>query len=52
MCCFLTALFAAVRYNLAGQRKHAVRTYSIVQEVYEGKGWAFISDHCNFTLGR
>eukprot|EP00897_Mesotaenium_endlicherianum_P006564 jgi/Mesen1/5936/ME000301S05060 len=37
---------------MARQRKHAVRAYSMAAPVYQGHGWNFISDHCNFTLGR
>lgn len=34
------------------QRRHAVRAYRYAEGVYKGKGWSFITDHCNFTLGR
>ncbi|CAI5479563.1 unnamed protein product [Closterium sp. Yama58-4] len=45
-------VLAGNRYNLASQRKHAMRAYKCVEGVYRGKGWNFIFDHCNFTLGR
>ncbi|CAI7842685.1 unnamed protein product, partial [Closterium sp. NIES-53] len=45
-------VLAGNRYNLASQRKHAMRAYKCVEGVYRGKGWNFILDHCNFTLGR
>lgn len=45
-------VLAGNRYNLCGQRKHAVRVYKYVLSVYEGHGWNYIIDHCNFTLGR
>lgn len=45
-------VLAGNRYNLSAQRKHAIRAYTYVSGVYEGKGWNYISDHCNFTLGR
>eukprot|EP00850_Spirogloea_muscicola_P017760 SM000156S02116 [mRNA] locus=s156:54554:63177:+ [translate_table: standard] len=45
-------VLAGNRYNLCGQRKHAARAYTYVLGIYKGLGWHFISDHCNFTLGR
>ncbi|CAI6009295.1 unnamed protein product [Closterium sp. NIES-65] len=45
-------VLAGNRYNLASQRKHAMRAYKCVEGVYRDKGWNFILDHCNFTLGR
>ena len=45
-------VLAGNRYNLSHQRTHAIRAYASVQPVYAGRGWRFVSDHCNFTLGR
>ena len=45
-------VLAGNRYNLSHQRTHAIRAYTSVRPVYEGRGWRFVSDHCNFTLGR
>ncbi|XP_070575139.1 trafficking protein particle complex subunit 8-like [Ptychodera flava] len=40
------------RYSKAGQRKHALRSYSQALQVYKGKGWTLAEDHINFTIGR
>ena len=36
----------------SSQRAHAQRAYQYVLGVYEGRGWAYISDHVHFALGR
>ncbi|XP_077982517.1 trafficking protein particle complex subunit 8-like [Glandiceps talaboti] len=40
------------RYSKAGQRKHALRSYSQALQVYKGKDWTLAEDHINFTIGR
>lgn len=39
-------------FLLNWQRRHALRAYKFGSGIYEGLGWLFISDHCDFTLGR
>ncbi|KAK3581188.1 hypothetical protein CHS0354_024722 [Potamilus streckersoni] len=45
-------ILAGHRFSKAGQRKHALRTYSQAMQVYKGKNWSLAEDHINFTLGR
>ncbi|KAH9302441.1 hypothetical protein KI387_014024 [Taxus chinensis] len=45
-------VLAGNRYNICGQRKHAIRAYISVLSVFEGNGWKYIGDHVHFNLGR
>ncbi|XP_057823878.2 uncharacterized protein LOC131036088 isoform X2 [Cryptomeria japonica] len=45
-------VLAGNRYNICGQRKHAVRAYMSVISVFDGNGWKYIGDHVHFNLGR
>ncbi|XP_025115248.1 trafficking protein particle complex subunit 8-like isoform X3 [Pomacea canaliculata] len=45
-------ILAGHRFNKAGQRKHALRSYSQALQVYKSKHWAIAEDHIHFTIGR
>lgn len=45
-------ILAGHRFGKAGQRKHALRSYSQALQVYKGKNWTLAEDHINFTIGR
>ncbi|KAH7426816.1 hypothetical protein KP509_10G018000 [Ceratopteris richardii] len=45
-------VLAGNRYNVCGQKKHALRAYLSVLHVFEGQGWNYISDHVIYHLGR
>ncbi|XP_035678676.1 trafficking protein particle complex subunit 8-like isoform X2 [Branchiostoma floridae] len=45
-------ILAGHRFSKAGQRKHALRSYSQAMQIYKGKSWTLAEDHINFTIGR
>ncbi|KAK7505350.1 hypothetical protein BaRGS_00003512 [Batillaria attramentaria] len=45
-------ILAGHRFNKAGQRKHALRSYSQALQVYRSKHWSIAEDHIHFTIGR
>ncbi|XP_070190978.1 trafficking protein particle complex subunit 8-like isoform X2 [Littorina saxatilis] len=45
-------ILAGHRFNKAGQRKHALRSYSQALQVYKSKHWSIAEDHIHFTIGR
>ncbi|XP_064640195.1 trafficking protein particle complex subunit 8-like isoform X2 [Lineus longissimus] len=45
-------ILAGHRFSKAGQRRHALRSYSQALQVYKGKAWTLAEDHINFTIGR
>ncbi|MCO5560999.1 hypothetical protein L7F22_014619 [Adiantum nelumboides] len=45
-------VLAANRYNVCGQKKHALRAYMSVLTIFEGQGWNYINDHVVYHLGR
>eukprot|EP00250_Pteridium_aquilinum_P007625 c17296_g1_i1 orf=72-4250(+) len=44
-------VLAGNRYNVCGQKKHALRAYMSVLTIFEGQGWNYINDHVVFHLG-
>ncbi|XP_077245173.1 tetratricopeptide repeat (TPR)-like superfamily protein isoform X2 [Tasmannia lanceolata] len=43
---------AGNRYDISGQRKHAIRTYRNALSVYKGNSWSYINDHVHFNIGK
>nr|XP_042908090.1 trafficking protein particle complex subunit 8 isoform X2 [Parasteatoda tepidariorum] len=45
-------ILAGHRFNKAGQRKHALRSYKQAEQIYRSIGWNFANNHISFTVGR